>query len=76
MIYWLIGIPVFALIYVYFARKVEDIDVKSFLAMVVVASIPFLREFVLLSCIFDALVKNKDKFEKFFNSVVFKKSKG
>lgn len=74
MIYWLIGVPIFTFIFVYFARKAYDIEVKVFLGMVTVACIPILREFILLMFIHE-LVKNKFKYEKFFSSVLFKKTK-
>jgi len=45
-LYWLVGIPVMAAIFVHFQRKKSDINVYDFFAMVLTALVPVVREFV------------------------------
>lgn len=50
-LYWLVGIPVMAAIFVHFQRKTSDVDVYTFFAMVFTALLPILREFVAVALI-------------------------
>lgn len=75
LIYWFLGIPVYAFYYVYETRKTSDVALNVFLAISFCACVPVFREIVAFSIFFENY-KDSISLDKYFSRVLFKKHKG